>query len=235
MRPEEVDHVEQAATQSQAMIANPRQPRSASSAPGVILRKPITNASEPYTVLILGVPRGGTTMVAGIAQRLGLEIGQNLDYNLEDPDFCMKPVEHMVQAIADRNNRLKVWGWKFPAATNYIADIELHLRNLRVVSVWRDPLSAAMRRMSTIERKAGQPEAAARGKLNVLARMAEKQMSNIEFLSASGVPAYLVSYEKAVRAPEAFIGQLAEFIGFPPPDDLSELVNFMEPGAYKPG
>ena len=36
---------------------------------------PIGPESNDFTVCILGVPRGGTTMTAGIVQRCGLWIG----------------------------------------------------------------------------------------------------------------------------------------------------------------
>ena len=43
--------------------------------------------STHKTFIIFGVPRGGTTMVARVAEKLGVEMGQNLPSNYEDDEF----------------------------------------------------------------------------------------------------------------------------------------------------
>ncbi len=185
--------------------------------PGFVIGGPVDQSLGTYTVAIMGVPRGGTTMVAGVAQLLGLAIGEDLGHNLEDADFDRKPVPHMIAAAAARDSQRQVWGWKFPSAAKYMGRLQPHLRNPRVVMVWRDPLTAASRKISAVSRLASRPALHTEAVLDGLAFMVERQADNLAYLREAGCPVYLVSYEKALRRPEAFIRQLADFIGIAAP------------------
>src|SRR5437588_9464001 len=106
--------------------------------PAVICGGLIDPAERQYTVIILGMPRGGTTVVAGVAQRCGLFIGSKLPINLEDPDFSHVPIQTMRESIAKRNETFDAWGWKYPAAARYVDKLIPDLRNPRLIVVWRD-------------------------------------------------------------------------------------------------
>lgn len=200
---------------------------------GIQLGPPIDPDVAEYTVVIFGVPRGGTTMVAGVAEKIGLNIGQDLGHNLEDADFDRTSQEHMQAAIAERNSRLPVWGWKYPSASVYLSALMPYLRNPRFVVVWRDPLTAAIRAVEDIKQKGLKHEAETRRAMQAVEAMVARQMNNVALLKQAGVPALLVSYEKAVRRPHDFITQLAGFMGMPVPEDMAETVAFMEPESYK--
>lgn len=179
--------------------------------------------TEAWTVVILGLPRGGTTMVAGVAQRCGLFIGENLLGNLEDRAFVRPDAAGLDQIIHARNSAMDVWGWKYPRAADYLLQLLPKLRNPRVVMVWRDLLAAANRSISR-----GEPVGAA------LRRAALIQRKNLQLVEQAECPILHVSYEKAVREPRPFVEALAAFIGGKPPADMQELLSFMEPGSYKP-
>ena len=176
-----------------------------------------------YTIVIFGVPRGGTTMVAGVAQRCGLYIGDNLRVNLEDPDFHAQPVPNMRMAVAQRNLVHPVWGWKYPRAADYLVALLPQLRNPRLIVVFRDMVA----NMARIQK---QDESA----LKALRAVFQMQRKNIELIEAAHLPTLLVSYEKAVSNPISFAAELAQFIGLPPPPDIEELQDFTRPGSYKP-
>lgn len=200
---------------------------------GIQLGPEIDPDLEDYTVVIFGVPRGGTTMVAGVAEKIGLNIGQNLGFNLEDADFDRKPVPHMLRAIEERNEAMPVWGWKYPTAANYLPKLLPALRNPRFVVVWRDPLTAAIRSVEQIKQQDLRPQVETRRSLGAVEMMVLRQMNNINFLKQAGAPALLVSYEKVVRRPEEFVEQLAGFMGMPTPSNMADIVKFMEPESYK--
>jgi Sulfotransferase family len=193
----------------------------------------VDRAEKEYTLVIFGLPRGGTTMVAGLAQRLGIAIGEDLGFNLEDPDFDRKPIPHMFRTIRRRNAKMAVWGWKFPAAGRYLPRLLKHIRNPRFVVVWRDPLTAAMRSIESIAEQGLEPDLASQKTLGAVELMIAMQQKNIEFLKQAGAPALLVSYEKAVRRPQEFVEQFAAFLGRELPKDMTEILAYMTPESYK--
>ena len=199
----------------------------------VLVGKPVEGSPSDYTVVIFGLPRGGTTMVAGVVQKLGLWIGDDLGSNLEDAAFDRKPVEEMREAINQRNGQRRVWGWKFPAAARYLPQLMENVRNPRFIVVWRDPLTASLRKLNHVRRKPADGVDFFTQSLEVMASRIAQQQLNIQVLRQFDAPTLHVSYEKAVRHPEEFIRSLASFIGIAAPEDLSDIVSFMAPESYK--
>ena len=96
---------------------------------------PLYTESHQRTVIVLGVPRGGTSMVAKILSVLGVFMGDKLGATYEDPDFFRvmqrfgnmppwrrkwhflqrrKVLSDIQSLVAQRNVDHEVWGWKFP-------------------------------------------------------------------------------------------------------------------------
>ena len=44
-------------------------------------------SSSKKTLILFGMPRGGTTMIANIVRSMGVCLGEDLPVNLEDGDF----------------------------------------------------------------------------------------------------------------------------------------------------
>jgi len=191
--------------------------------PSFLQGEQLAPTSDAYTVVILGVPRGGTTMVAGVAQRCGLFIGDNLPGNLEDPRFVRSDASGLEDVVAESNQKRKIWGWKYPRAADYLSELLPKLRNPRLVVVWRDPLATASRGISrgdTVDKS--------------LKRVVSFQTKNIRLIQEANCPILHVSYERAISEPLSFAETLAGFIGGSMPADTQELIAFMEPGSYKP-
>jgi hypothetical protein len=94
------------------------------------------------TFVTFGVPRGGTTMVAGILMQCGLDIGCDLPNNLEDPRFNLDllnrleedPINSLIQSVTDRNSSSSGdWGWKYPRAVAYLDMLRDHLTNPHLI------------------------------------------------------------------------------------------------------
>jgi len=178
--------------------------------------------SQPRTIVVFGMPRGGTTMVAGICQRCGIDMGTDLPKNLEDQDFVNKPLEHMIQSIEQRNATKPVWGWKFPRASAYLSELEANIRNPLFIVVWRDILSVATRGIKNT------------GEMNKSLRVAHNiQTQNLNFVSATPAPVLHVSYEKSIRTPVELAEDIQRFTGIHKAFDKDELIAFAEPGSYK--
>jgi hypothetical protein len=132
-----------------------------------LLRPP--KVEEERTVIVLGMPRGGTSMVAGSLRLLGVPMGDRLEpSNQEDLDILDlvaslqplygedgKPItenfDRLRALIAGRNEERPFWGWKDPNAHVYISELMPVLRNPHFVVVFRDHFAAAQ----TIEARTG--------------------------------------------------------------------------------
>lgn len=187
----------------------------------------------PRTVVCFGTPRGGTSMVAGAIAGLGVFMGPDLPTNVEDPMFnpdvdkalsMEQFTARLPGVIAERNSAHRIWGWKYPRANRYVEEILPMLRNPHLVLVYRDPVPATIRSKPEDDRAA----------FRELRRRLRMEMDNLQIAQRARCPTLMVSYERASKQPEAFIGQLASFLQLTPPDDLGPLLAFMEPGSYKP-
>ena len=180
------------------------------------------SSQEPATVVVFGVPRGGTTMMAGVVARCGVDIGSDLPVNLEDQAFVSRSNEQMIETIRERNASKSLWGWKFPRAALYLPAIHQEIRNPHYIMVWRDALSSRLRPISN-----GREVALA------LENAHKMQKQNIDILKTVPGKYLLVSYEKSILDPQGLAEQVASFIGVDVPRHMEELIEFMRPGTYK--
>ena len=68
------------------------------------------------TLVVLGVERGGTSMVAGVLRALGVPMGDRAGLNHEDPAFLKDDPDKLRRAIRTRNKQHDMWGFKVPKA-----------------------------------------------------------------------------------------------------------------------
>lgn len=188
------------------------------------------NADTPLparrTYVCFGVARGGTSAVAGTMARLGVFMGEDLPNNYEDPRFGPgQSLTKLRAAIAERNAAHDVWGWKFPAAANYLEGLHDSLRNPCLVVVFRDVAATMKGHMRWHNRQI------ASAAHDILLQ----QHKNWLLLERWRVPTLLVSYEKAMIDPRLFVTEMAAHLGRAAPDEagLEDLVAFLAPGAYK--
>lgn len=178
--------------------------------------------SEKKTIVVFGVPRGGTTMVAGLVQRAGVYMGDDLPVNLEDQNFCGKDLEFMKKIVGERNSQHDSWGWKFPRAANYLKDLESDLRNPYYVCVWRDIFSAATRGI-----KNGSTP------IDSLGLVHKIQEKNLQFISSTKKPVLLLSYEKSTKDPLKAFSEIRDFTGSCAVESDDNILQFAKPGSYK--
>jgi len=185
---------------------------------------------SPRTYAIFGIPRGGTSMVGGLARLCGLSLGDELPNNHEDPDFNFDllrrdgrdPIAQILGAIERRDAAHEVWGWKYPRATRYLDEIRARLRNPHLILVLRDPVAAGGR----VIRKGQDP-------LATVQSHQELQTRNLDLAAGWQVPTLLVSYERSAARPFRAARDLAEFLGMPAPTDREQVRAFVQPGTYQ--
>ncbi len=202
---------------------------------------PLFVPSQPpaqRTIICLGTPRGGTSMVAGAIAGLGVFMGDDLPVNIEDrmfnPDLAGGDgpafIDQVKCTIARRSAAHAVWGWKYPRAARYLERVYECIPNPHFVAVFRDPIPAALRSARRPDVAQGSISAATHKTIQSRLRM---EMENLALVYRLQKPTLMVSFEKAQANPETFLEELAEFVGLPVPRDMSALLRFMEPGTYK--
>jgi len=190
-------------------------------------------SQKKRTYIIFGMPRGGTTMTAGVCSLLGLDIGTDLPVNLEDPNFNLEildgtldeKVVHIRSEIKKRNAMQDVWGWKYPSAALYLPRILDDVVNPHLIVVYRDFVAQGSR-----AHRSGKES------LDSLLAQYIRRLNHVRNAVAEfNCPTIMLSYEKCVRKPNKFMNGLADFLGTDRPDDQTRATirEFMRPDSYK--
>ena len=154
------------------------------------------------TIVVLGVERGGTSMVAGVIRALGFNLGEQAGRNHEDPRFLTDDTDKLIKIIEANNKNSKVWGFKMPKASLKLGFYNQHLRNPYYILVYRNIASVVD---SWCSRGANDPLATARHSLNYYA-------TSLKDLQDFHRPLLFVNYERACDQKEPFITELCEFL-----------------------
>ena len=184
-----------------------------------VLNEPASH--EPRTVVVLGVARGGTSMVAGALHHLGILMGHRIAPTTFEDNKLSRALEDgqldlVRRIVARRNKRTDVWGWKRPSAFRYLDVVAREFRNPYYILVFRDALAVSTRRELT----------AGKAVADELKKVMRVQRILLEFCAATTSPVLLVSYEKCVLHPSETATGLARFVGV---DVTEEAVAFIQP------
>lgn len=169
-------------------------------------------------------------MVAGIARALGLDLGNvGSSKTNEDPIFKNQHVDKMRDAITQRNSEHDVWGWKYPAAGNYLPDLLSYLRNPYFLVVYRDPVAAALSQSRLDRTRSRRPVPISLHESNA------NNNTNTGFVLATNRPCLLVSMERAAQKPAELIDDIATFLALPEPSEelTKQILDYIRPGRYK--
>ncbi len=180
-----------------------------------VLRDSTLKPGTPRTAVVLGVARGGTSMVSGVLRGLDVFMGANLGFNHEDAQVqrivANKNFEDFGDLARGRDAEHPLWGFKFPEASMMMDKFHPSLRNPHYLFVMRHPLS---RGMSVVARTGGTLTAAIEDAL-------KSYQSIFAFLEKVDAPVLLINYEQATENAQASVEQIAGFLGM---DQGSEAV-----------
>ena len=185
------------------------------------------SSSRTRTLIVSGVARSGTSMVARVLHGAGVFMGEDMDQIVfEDHAFALLfengafDVEGVARLRRARDARHPVWGFKRPHLHVQGVAAVSAFRNPRVILTVRDPVAIA-------ERNAIAEQLDSAGSL---AAAMEDLQAMLQFAQALTCPVLLVSYEKAVRQPAGFIARLLEFCGVEmDPARQQRLADLVEP------
>jgi hypothetical protein len=172
----------------------------------------------PMTVIVSGVGRSGTSMIAKVVDALGISMGKTLGLAVfEDKElnraFFQFDYNMVRKLVKDRDVAHGRWGFKFASLQNHIFVPQLeYFRNPRLVIVMRDVVATANRSYISDRESKGIEERL----LNVT-----KQTSDMmNFIINAACPTLVVSYEKFVGFPDQSIEAIADFCGVTLSDDI---------------
>lgn len=160
------------------------------------------------TIIVVGIPRSGTSMVGSALSELGIHLGDEVDKAVFEDVEIAKAMENddvmFLRSLINRKNEChQVWAFKRPMAYSILPKY-LHLfRNPRVIVSFRDPVAIAKRNEISMVHSF----------LKALDNAANMTKDIVQFSQNIACPALLFSYEKAISDPPAFIEALIGFCG----------------------
>jgi hypothetical protein len=176
-------------------------------------------------VVVVGVARGGTSMVAGALHKMGLFMGDRAvspvfeDVRLSEV-FESGDLQKASSIAAEYTSRYGVWGWKRPSCVNYLDDVDSVLGSPRYIFIFKDLFSIAQRNSISMLTDT----------LHTMKRAGMEYGRILEFIEKREPVSMLVSYEKAVADPRYFIAKLAEFLMIDPVQEkLESAEEFVSP------
>lgn len=182
--------------------------------------------TAPYTLIVSGVARSGTSMLATILHTAGVTMGDPpLDVVIEDGEILAAARSGqdtlLRQIIARRDAAHAVWGFKLPNLPSYLpADRVAWFRNPRMILIYRDPVAVAVRDSLS---EYFDPRATLVSTLHGMIGM-------IGFAERVGCPTLMLSYEKAIASPERTVRAVLRFCGLRVSDDMmADLVLQVQP------
>lgn len=175
------------------------------------------------TFIVLGCPRGGTSMLSGILRLYGIWMGDNLGQQHENKESFSRdvPLKTKIEKIREYNSLYNCWGWKCPNTVHWLGDVLNELRNPHFIVVYRNPFDIAMSSAKHDGRIFSERL------LNVPINH-YKKMHNI--LEKTQAPRVYVSYERGLCQKEELVEKLASFVGVAVTDEMrSDIYQFIDP------
>lgn len=168
------------------------------------------------TIVVVGVERGGTSMIAAVLRAIHINMGERAGLNHEDPRFLRDDKDRLKVLIAQRNSELDVWGFKTPKSTLILDFYEQELRNPYYVIVYRNIAAIA----DSWEQRGSSLEY-----ISPIGHTMTYYNKIFDFMNKTDSPLLIVNYERAVQSKEMLVKHLAEFTETPlAQEDLSRAV-----------
>jgi len=184
------------------------------------------------TFVVFGVGRSGTSMVAGVLARLGVNMGENSTIYYEDTEILRVAkafdedlwVEKLTPIFERKNREFDVWGFKVPALAGKAVRLAKILRNPYFIFIFRDPVAVAVRNLITVNFDVAH---------SMTATLHMNQIF-VNYINQSKIPLMALSYEKSIINPEEVVRKIAEFSGLDSDDArILDAIKFVRPSPDK--
>jgi hypothetical protein len=182
--------------------------------------------AKEKTLIVIGVARGGTSLVAGTLFHLGVFTGdKSVPPVFEDVrlayEFETNNLENAQKIIEEYNQREKVWLFKRPDAINYLDQLDEHIRNPVYLFIFKDIFSVSNRNSISM-------------KTDIIAGLKTAYNNYgkiIKFIEENHLNGILLSYEKIMLNKTLFVNEMKKLIGLDNVRDEwhSKALSFIEP------
>jgi hypothetical protein len=188
-------------------------------------------AVPPKTVLVLGVSRSGTSMLAGALDHGGIPFGHYIRPLYE----CQRLSHYMekgqwgaFEAQVTENNRKQIWGWKRPSIVNHLDEVVARVDRPLCLVMFRDLVAVELRNRRALPEKST-PD----WHLANIQRNMRIQLRFLNQIWDRGLPAALLSFEKFKSQPKPVLKECEDLLGHNL--DWSGIDAFLERGdrAYR--
>ena len=195
---------------------------------GFIINRRVAGGTDRggATLIVTGLHRSGTSLVASILRQVGIFMGSDLNDNVHEDEALAKiliarDAAGLKRTIRERNATYGTWGFKFPMLSDVLGPRDIALfSNPRVIVPFRDPVSVAVRRSLSDYQD---PMPALRSTMDEMTTM-------VAFVDRLDCPTLLLSYEKALVFPADFVAAMMRFCDLPQSDILRQrLIGLIEP------
>jgi hypothetical protein len=165
--------------------------------------------SAEKTLIITGLARSGTSMVAGLLGAAGIWLGDHVYEPInEDAEITQilraRDFTRLDALIARRNGAGPIWGFKMPDLHHFIQHDEFErFRNPHLIVILRDPVAVAVRNVLSEQTD----------ELQAFIETTSAMHSMAQFVRASRLPFLLLSYEKALLFPQVFVDSILSYCG----------------------
>ena len=170
--------------------------------------------SEKKPIVVVGVARGGTSLVAGALSHLGVFMGDRAmapvfeDVRLSE-HFESKDLFAAKRVVDEYTEMHDLWGWKRPSSLNYLQDVDTLLDSPKYIFIFKDVFSIGQR-----------------NKISMLSDVVvgmEKAMESyskiLTFIKKNNPSAMFASYDKVIAHSDHFIKSLVSFCNISPSED----------------
>lgn len=181
--------------------------------------------TDEKTIVVVGLARSGTSIIAGALSHLGVFMGNramppvfedmNLSSAIENKDH-----DSVRQVIDTYNSSYQLWGYKRPASLKSLSFLHTYFRNPYYIVIFRDIFSIANRNRISIQADA----------LNDMSVSLKMYETIIEFLKREEPRALLAAFDKALNNKEELIQHLISFCGLNPDSEaIQAAIRFVSP------
>jgi len=189
-----------------------------------------TLKEKQKTLVVLGVARGGTSVLSGTLDNLGVFTGERSREPVFEDVLLAEAVEEnntkKVQDIIEKYNYAHdLWAFKRPSLLNNIKKYHAYFRNPIYLVVFRDIYSIANRNNISVQQD-----------IFVGLEQAQKDYAKIiEFLKRDGINYMTFSYEKILQNQELFVDTLVDLVGNErvSQNQIKKAKEFIEPSPVK--
>jgi len=184
-----------------------------------------SESSKKRPVVVIGTARGGTSMVSGVLDKLGLFMGQRAaspvyeDLHLSEA-FEKEDDEATIKIINEYQINHTIFGWKRPSSIDNLDRVEKLFDGPKYIFIFKDIFSIANRNSISMFSDTVQ------GMEKALTQYSKV----ISFIKEKKPEAMLVSYEKVMMNREEFVRALDKFCGLNASDKaINDSINFIDP------